>query len=564
MSTIAGVAEQQYGRHDGLDVLKIVGQAVDEFSRHPSMKRPAEVREIVNVAVGSSAEAVAKFVRRSDLQGEAAFESSARDSIDCGDETDGSSGMSNRVHKPAADEDERLMQGRVAPRLKLLVEDEPKYVIVAVEHLEPYPLKMLLAALRSAHCPPLIIPKGSSLKPLAVNEFIEVIFPKERYEIILDDASRKDDREQQRRMAAVQDDIKTKMLISDPEILDRLVDAVSSLAEEQQPPIKHVKVWDEGGYFSVCGRDFGDKLFGRGLELRVILEQTENGFQKHLGAEEGAVAPVAKIAVARSRLKEKEDQATGKGIVLTAEYNFMKYFGVELSVLAVRPKHAVVIGHGKIGRGIAVALKAMHVYVVVFEPNPTRATSAKNLLGSAGQVHTMRVLSQAGEVPEEVKRALGNAFAIFSATGKKALHCEHLQYIPDKCIVATATSADDELDDSFLGNLSLGPRQPFTVGSHSPSCRLLLLHGGAAANLAEGYSLGATLIQLWCLKLMLMKNAHLQSLRSNAHRCITGRMADSSEFASIEAEVETEFEQGTGVAVSTDDLLEQFIACHQR
>lgn len=117
---------------------------------------------------------------------------------------------------------------------------------------------------------------------------------------------------------------------------------------------------DIGGYFApalarVC-KVFSGRIAG-------VVEDTENGLRRYLAL--GAL-PCAVYSVARSPLKEPEDRLVGEAIVFSVE-SLLRRLGEILP-----GRQACVLGFGKIGAGIAAALYARHVRVIVLDTNPVR------------------------------------------------------------------------------------------------------------------------------------------------------------------------------------------------
>lgn len=183
-----------------------------------------------------------------------------------------------------------------------------------------------------------------------------------------------------------------------------------------------VVLFDIGGWFSeslpVLATLLGTRLLG-------VIEDTENGHQKY---ERLAKIGVPVVSVARSPLKDNEDFLIGQSVVFSAEA-VLRHHGKLLAYLS-----AGVIGYGKIGRSIAHHLVSRGVKPFVAELNPLRAVEAKNRLC---------------EVVDH-KALLGRSDLVFCATGNRALDIHNFRCLRPGAFVFSVTSADDELDLSFL------------------------------------------------------------------------------------------------------------------
>ncbi|MEU6145065.1 adenosylhomocysteinase [Streptomyces sp. NPDC047081] len=185
---------------------------------------------------------------------------------------------------------------------------------------------------------------------------------------------------------------------------------------------------DIGGYFAPALTEVCRVRPGL---IRGVVEDTENGLRRYLALPDLA-CPV--YSVARSPLKEPEDRLVGEAIVFSVE-TLLRRLG------EVMPgRQAAVLGFGKIGAGIAAALHARHVRVVVHDRDPIRQAQA--------------VATGYGRAV--FQDALFQADLVFSATGSRAIGMEELSCLRDGAFVAGATSADDEFDLACLASLRSG------------------------------------------------------------------------------------------------------------
>jgi adenosylhomocysteinase len=173
---------------------------------------------------------------------------------------------------------------------------------------------------------------------------------------------------------------------------------------------------DIGGYFApaleqVCAR-FSGQIVG-------VVEDTENGQRRF---QDLPRLPCPVYSVARSPLKEPEDRLVGEAIVFSVE-TLLRRLGEVLP-----GRRGCVLGFGKIGSGIAAALRARHVSVSVLDTDPVRQAQALARGYATAALYT----------------ALGSSDLVFSATGSRALDLTHLALLRPGAFLAAATSRDDE------------------------------------------------------------------------------------------------------------------------
>ncbi|MEV8476216.1 NAD-binding protein [Streptomyces sp. NPDC051173] len=225
-----------------------------------------------------------------------------------------------------------------------------------------------------------------------------------------------------------------------------------------------VVLLDVGGYFSPGLQTACEAFSGQVLG---VVEDTENGLRRY-AAHDKLPCPV--YSVARSPLKEAEDRLVGESIVFSTEA-LVRELGEVLP-----GRRACVIGYGKVGSSIARTVRARGLPVTVVERDPVRLA------------HALSAGFDAADRPQSV---LSGADLVFCATGSRCLAAGDLARLPDGAFVATATSADDELDLSGIDDL-------FT---HRPVARHIslyerggrhfhLLNDGQAPNFLHGSALG--------------------------------------------------------------------------
>ncbi|MBM7416840.1 MULTISPECIES: NAD(P)-dependent oxidoreductase [Nocardiaceae] len=178
-----------------------------------------------------------------------------------------------------------------------------------------------------------------------------------------------------------------------------------------------VIIADVGGYFSGTV----DALLAEGVDVIGVLEGTENGLKSY---EENVPASVPIVSVARSPLKNAEDHLVGAGVVFSIESVLRSMTQL------LQGRRACVVGFGKIGAGVAHALRGRGVPTVVCERNAIRRAEAS--------AYGYEVV---GALPE----VLARVDMIVSATGAGAITMPIVYGLRSGTILATVTSADSEL-----------------------------------------------------------------------------------------------------------------------
>jgi len=201
----------------------------------------------------------------------------------------------------------------------------------------------------------------------------------------------------------------------------KVVDLISSCCKEED---ERCIILDIGGYFApalpkISEHEIHEKVLG-------IVEDTENGHQKYQKIISKSKIPV--YSVARSELKKTEDYNVGKSIVHASDTLLRKKFNKRSEDLKV----IGVIGFGKIGRSIATHLRQKNINkVIVFDRDPIALIHAASLDFVTGTKD---------KILEECEM-------VYCATGNKSLSTDDFaKFQQEKVILASCTSADDELD----------------------------------------------------------------------------------------------------------------------
>lgn len=226
-------------------------------------------------------------------------------------------------------------------------------------------------------------------------------------------------------------------------------------------------ILDIGGYFAPIlykmKAVFGSQLVG-------VVEDTENGHQKYeaLLAVHGSF-PCPVISVARSALKESEDFLIGHSVVFSSEALLREQGEV------LNGKQAVVFGYGKIGRSIALNLRARDVRVSVFDIDSNR-----------------QVLAIAhGFDTQDKDHLLSHADLVFGATGNRSLTNRDLAHIKQNAYVFTATSSDDEMEDvALLARFAVPFDHSYITKIERNGKSFFLCNNGNAVNFIHGGVVG--------------------------------------------------------------------------
>jgi S-adenosylhomocysteine hydrolase/8-oxo-dGTP pyrophosphatase MutT (NUDIX family) len=181
---------------------------------------------------------------------------------------------------------------------------------------------------------------------------------------------------------------------------------------------------DIGGYFSSITSELknqlGDKFIG-------IVEDTENGHQKY---EKNPFNDLVLVSVARSPLKNYEDQLVGHGVAHATE-TVLRQINVLMSY-----RSCGLIGYGKIGRGIAEYLHQRNIRPRVSDVNPLRSIQAS--CDGAYVCSTTEVIRKSD--------------IVFCATGAQAIDLVNIGELKSGSYIASATSSDDEFNFEDIDN----------------------------------------------------------------------------------------------------------------
>ncbi|MGW9205694.1 adenosylhomocysteinase [Embleya sp. NPDC055664] len=233
---------------------------------------------------------------------------------------------------------------------------------------------------------------------------------------------------------------------------------------EDRAAEREIVLLDVGGYFAPVLDALVEKFSGR---ILGVVEDTENGHRRYTSLDR---LPCPVFSVARSPLKECEDDLVGRSIVFSTEALVRSRGDILTS------RDACVIGYGKVGRSIARTLHAQDLRVTVYDEDPVKRVQA---------------LAQGFRVTNSCTEAIRDAGVVLCATGNLALRQADFHSLRNGAYVASVTSSEDELDlaslDGLYRRITVGPHLTrYDVTGHY----FYLLADGGAVNFLHGASVG--------------------------------------------------------------------------
>ena len=239
---------------------------------------------------------------------------------------------------------------------------------------------------------------------------------------------------------------------------------LTQILSEINPEIPTI-ILEIGGYFAAILNDLAKKL----KELIGIIEDTESGHRQY---EKLDAFPVPIISIAHSHLKKAEDFLIGNACLFSTERLIRKMGNI------VEGRNVLILGFGKIGRGLAHTLLRRGCLVNIYDLNPTKLTVA---------------ISEGFYIPKKIE-AIKKANIIFGTTGCLSLNQQEYKYIKNGAVLASCSSKDVEFDLNYL-------RRHYKHKEILPHCteftnkrqRFYLLADGHPVNFLDGSPLGAAL-----------------------------------------------------------------------
>jgi len=176
---------------------------------------------------------------------------------------------------------------------------------------------------------------------------------------------------------------------------------------------------DIGGYFAT--REFVN-FNNKTKKIIGVVEDTENGHKRYEKIVDILNFPV--ISVARSELKQNEDDLVGYSVAFYTEWVIRK--------LRFLPRYmnCGIIGYGKLGKGIAKYLFNQNIKPYVYDTDPIRLVEA----------------IKDGCLPVSKDKILLSSKLLFCATGNLSLGTNDFLKISPGFFIASVTSSDDEFN----------------------------------------------------------------------------------------------------------------------
>ena len=227
---------------------------------------------------------------------------------------------------------------------------------------------------------------------------------------------------------------------------------------------KRVVIVDIGGYFAESIDDIVARFPG---DICGVMEGTENGVQKY-EAVPGLTTPL--MTVARSPLKLPEDYLVGSSVVFSVEAVLREVAQI------LQTRAACVIGYGRVGSGVASVLRGRGIATVVHDRDPVAMAEAA---------------ARGYQVYRRLDDALRVSSLVICATGNVALDKFGFASLRSGSVVASVTSADDEIDQDSLGTYDRSRVSDNLERYDEPDGRYFwLVNGGNAANFLHGAVIG--------------------------------------------------------------------------
>lgn len=200
-----------------------------------------------------------------------------------------------------------------------------------------------------------------------------------------------------------------------------------------------------------------------------IVEDTEDGYRYYKNLK---TAPCPIISVARSSLKTAEDALVGGSCLFSTEKIIR-----ELN-LRIEGKQALVLGFGKIGRGLAHALQRRSCRVYVYDTN---------------HIRRLHALSEGFAIPDK-NTALNSSDLIFGATGLCSLNASDFIHIRNGAFLISCSSKKKEFNLKAMWS----QYQVKEIENHVEYCKnkhnaFYLLAGGYPINFLDNSSIGPLL-----------------------------------------------------------------------
>ena len=227
-----------------------------------------------------------------------------------------------------------------------------------------------------------------------------------------------------------------------------------------------VAIVEIGGYFAEMASRLQRALEGR---LTAIIEDTEAGHRKYAALK---YLPCPVFSAARSPLKAAEDSLVGVSCIFSVEKVLRK------AGILLEPRRSLVLGYGKVGRGLAQVLYRRHCPLMVYDCNPIKRTLA---------------LGEGFPIPARAT-ALANANIVFGATGHRSVRGRDFALLNSGTILVSCSSRNVEFEVEWLqANYSKTTPLPNLDRFELDGRVLYLLAGGYPVNFVDGAVIGPLL-----------------------------------------------------------------------
>ena len=230
---------------------------------------------------------------------------------------------------------------------------------------------------------------------------------------------------------------------------------------------RSVVILEIGGFFAKVAEDISLKL---GDRLLGIVEDIEHGHRQYEKYIQKIACPV--VSVARSELKEAEDFLVGTSCLYSTE-KMIRRLG-----FPIEGAESLVLGYGKIGRGLSYDLVRKHCPVSVYDTNPIRRIIA---------------LSEGFKVPKR-EVVLRKAQIIYGTTGSFSIGADDFPILKNGVVLVSCSSKDVEFDlealrRTYKSETIFENFERFENNNH----KIYLLAKGYPVNFIDGAVIGPVL-----------------------------------------------------------------------
>ncbi len=232
-----------------------------------------------------------------------------------------------------------------------------------------------------------------------------------------------------------------------------------SILQKLFPKNEKSLIIDIGGYFA--SKEF-IKFNSKEKRVLGIVEDTENGLQKYEQFSNDDQLPI--VSVARSELKQNEDDLVGYSVAFYTEWLVRKHRHL--------PRYLTcgIIGYGKFGKGVAKYLFNQNIKPLVYDTNPIKTVEAY----------------KDGCIPVTKEEMLSNSELIFGATGDTSINTQDFLRIRPGCYIASVTYSDSEFNlDTISKHLNTSIVNDFVNKYENEDTYWYLLNNGNAINFID-------------------------------------------------------------------------------